>query len=579
MVRDACPAAITHIGVMSSNKDHINETEALAEARHRSGTTTRPPRVSLFRQMRTLLAPHYDGPPVWLWYTGIARIMILFIVAAGTQQIPEQVVGFSILAAIFMAALTCSVWFLLTLHRGKTVTSGLTWTQVFLDFSVVAATVSFTGGSASFFTFLFVIVILEAGALMGLVQGFVFAFLSTMFLLGQDFPTFGADTAFPYWYNFLIQCLALFSTSVISGYWNQRISRLKQFQREILDNMSSGFLICAPTGRIIAANKVACQVLGMSEQEIINKEVAEVLVCDDDTECPIVTALRNERDYSSYEFRVHTGNGVIRHLGLTTNRLYDPRNRLIALIASFSDLTEIAQMRHTLQRQVRLAAVGESAAELTHEIRNPLASLRSAVEELSACLDSPEMARQLSNIALRESTHLNKIVSGFLNYARNPDLNREALDVEEILEDVKHVTEQATPEISITLQSSPADCAIVGDPTQIRQLFENIVHNSVEAMNRQGTIKITTRQTAQYVEIRVDDKGPGIAPDKISQIFEPFYTEKEKGIGMGLAVCLRIVTAHDGAIQAANRPGGGASIIVRLPVMQQQAESQNSHGE
>ena len=553
---------------MSDKESPINVANALAEARHRSGHSDVPPQISFFKRLRQMLTPHYDGPPTWLWYTGIARVMIYFVVATGTQQIPEQIIGMSILAAIFLAALTCSLWYLLTLKRGKTVTSGLTWTQMFLDFSVVAITVSFTGGSTSFFTFLFVIVILEAGALMGLLQGFVFATLSALFLFSQDLPTSAAAGAFPYWYNFLIQCLALFSTAVISGYWNQRISRLKQFQREILDNMSSGFLICDPRGRIIAANKVACHVLNVEEEHIVGQAVEHVLVCDSDMECPITTALRNERDYMSYEFAVHTATKETKLLGLTTNRLYDPRNRLIALIASFSDLTEIAQMRYALQQQVRLAAVGESAAELTHEIRNPLASLRSAVEELNSHLDHPEMAQRLCQIALRESGHLNKIVSGFLDYARNPDLCRDTITLSRILADVKHAIEQTASDISVSLDNLDYDSKVSGDPTQIRQLFENIAHNSVAAMNGKGEITITERRAAHYVEIRIDDRGPGIAPDKMTQIFEPFYTDKETGIGMGLAICLRIVTAHDGSIHAANRPGGGASFIVRLPLLQ-----------
>ncbi len=112
---------------------------------------------------------------------------------------------------------------------------------------------------------------------------------------------------------------------------------------------------------------------------------------------------------------------------------------------------------------------------------------------------------------------------------------------------------------------------VLGDATQLRQLADNIIRNSTEAMNERGALTITLRSAGNYVEIRFDDTGPGIAPDKVSRIFEPFYTEKEQGIGMGLAVCQRIVLAHDGDIQAATRPGGGASMIVRLPAVKRKA--------
>jgi signal transduction histidine kinase len=104
-----------------------------------------------------------------------------------------------------------------------------------------------------------------------------------------------------------------------------------------------------------------------------------------------------------------------------------------------------------------------------------------------------------------------------------------------------------------------------GDRGQIKQVFLNICKNAVEAMAERGTLLITITPSAGSVEIRFDDEGPGIDPDKVARIFEPFYTTKDSGVGMGLAVCLRIVTAHDGAIRIAARPGGGASISVRLP--------------
>lgn len=549
-------------------KPHIDKTEMLAEARHRSGQRVVPITPPLLKRLKSVIIPHYDGPPSWLWYTGIARLMILVVVATGTQQVQIEIISIVVLSAIFLAAIACSIWYLMTLQRGKNVAPALTWTQVFLDFSVVAATVSFTGGTSGYFTLLFVIVILETGALMGLSQGFVFAALTAFFLLLQDLPGSDQRTVFPYWYNFLIQCLALFSTAVISGYWNQRISRLKQFQREILDNMSSGFLICSPKGQVISINAVAQKVLQLKEDAVVGQSVEKVIVCDNDTECPIITALRNERDYSSYEFSVKVSDGTTKQLGLTTNRLYDTHGRLIAIIASFSDLTEIAKMRQALQRQDRLVAIGESAAELTHEIRNPLTSMRSAIEELSKNLNAPEMVERLCQIALRESAHLNKIVSGFLDYARNPDFYKEPVDISQVFRDIQSGCAQHYPEASILLDAPDQELKIPGDPTQIRQLFDNIIRNGIEAMNNRGEIAITMRSASNYVEIRIDDSGPGISPDKMTRIFEPFYTDKEKGIGMGLAVCLRIVTAHDGAIQAANRPGGGASFVVRLPLLQ-----------
>jgi two-component system NtrC family sensor kinase len=99
-------------------------------------------------------------------------------------------------------------------------------------------------------------------------------------------------------------------------------------------------------------------------------------------------------------------------------------------------------------------------------------------------------------------------------------------------------------------------------------VFVNLGHNAIEAMNGRGRVKITVAAVAGSFEVRVDDEGPGIPPDKVTRIFEPFFSEKERGVGMGLAICSRIVTAHDGTIRAGSREGGGASLIVRLPASQ-----------
>ncbi|MDX9975973.1 MAG: ATP-binding protein, partial [FCB group bacterium] len=114
-------------------------------------------------------------------------------------------------------------------------------------------------------------------------------------------------------------------------------------------------------------------------------------------------------------------------------------------------------------------------------------------------------------------------------------------------------------------------CAISGDRSQIRQVFLNIAKNGIEAMGEQGELSMVVTRRATSIDVVFDDKGPGIEPDKVARIFEPFYTTKESGVGMGLAICLRIITAHDGTVRVTSREGGGTSMTVRLPVAQREA--------
>ena len=534
------------------------------------GVSNPPPLGGSFRALR----PSYDGPASWLWFVGTARIGMLLVLALGTSLISPQAQFNYFLVTIYAGALASSLWYLIALRREQSVSAVLTWTQMLVDFGVVAVTISFTRGQGSYFTFLLVIVILEAGVLMGLVQGFVFATLASAFMFFQ-FALSAAHVFDPltHWYNFLIQGIAFFFTAFISGYWNQRVSRMRQFQREILDNMSSGFLITDAKGLVIAVNKSACQILDLVEYNVAGRHVDGIIRPESGAECPVTTALRLQKDFASYEFHAQTGLDKSKLLGLTTNRIRDSRGHVTGLIASFTDLTEMARMRRELQQQDRMAAIGEQLSGLAHEIRNPVASVRGAAEELRGNIDSPAMVERLASIAIRESDHLNEIVTGFLDFARDPSRRYQVVDVRQLVGEVRAQLERKyvhAKKLIIAFAGPDGPCRVLGDPTQLRQVFVNLGQNGVEAMAERGTLTITVNPGTAAprrgpVEIRFDDEGTGIAPDKVARIFEPFYTEKERGVGMGLAICMRIITAHDGTIQAASRPGGGTSMSVRLP--------------
>ena len=523
----------------------------------------------------------YQGPQAWLYIAGTARVAVLGLAGAGIYRLGTyQGVGVGVLLlALFSFAAVTSILCLLSLRRFSHVHPLLTWTQMLVDLSVVAATISFTGGIRSYFTFLMVIVILEAGLLLGLAQGFLFATLASVFMFLQaampPLPVLHtADQWIELWYRFLIQGLAFYLTAFVSGYWNQRINRMEQFQRRILDNMNNGFLMVDRTGLVTVLNKMGHEILDVPNGSLLGKPVQQFLAPVSGGECPILTALRLRRDFISYEFQVKTGNGHTKLLGLTTSQIAERADGLGGIIASFTDLTEMARLRQELQSQDRLAAVGELAAGLAHEIRNPVAAIRGALDELPANIHSAQLVERLTTIAIRESDHLNQIVTGFLNFARNPVLKREVFDLRQLVAEVKDLLAREhndSGRLTISTDLPDAACVISGDRSQIKRVFVNLGENGLQAMDGRGTLCIRIKASGNSYEISFDDEGPGIEPHKISKIFEPFYTEREKGVGMGLAICLRIVTAHDGTIRVSSRERGGATMTVRLPVGQGKA--------
>lgn len=518
-----------------------------------------------------------EGPNRWPWLVGLVRIGMLVIVAAGTYLLADrESPGIVWLPPFLLFGFVTSFYYQSQLRRPEVPPALLTWAQLLVDFGVVAATVSFTGGAASLFTFLFVIVILEAGLLLGQRQGFIFASFATAFMLLQTFllPSAGESLEIlTSWYAFLVKALGYYLTAFISGYWNLRVYRMQQFQHEILDNMNNGFLITDKNGAIIAQNKAADRILELEQGAALGRPVHEVLRVESGAECPVVTALRTGRHFTSYEFHARTGSQKVKLLGLTTSPIHDPHGNLTGIIASFTDLTEMAKMREELKRQDRLAAVGELSAGLAHEIRNPVAAIRGAVDELKDNIDTPPIAQRLAAIATRESDHLNRIVTDFLDFARNPEVRRETFSLNDLVQEVVELLGDKYRNrtgLEIRTRSPEKDCLISGDRSQIKQVFMNIAKNGIEAMEERGVLSVTINPDSTSVEVRFDDEGAGIPPDELARIFEPFYTTKSNGVGMGLPVCMRIVTAHDGTIRATPREGGGTSLSVRLPIIREE---------
>ena len=178
------------------------------------------------------------------------------------------------------------------------------------------------------------------------------------------------------------------------------------------------------------------------------------------------------------------------------------------------------------------------------------------------------MVKRLAAIAIRESDHLNQIVTDFLDFARDPSVERAVFDVRDLAQEVADLLRHeygSVDDLDIRVDCAPEPCPVSADRSQLKQVLVNLGKNAIEANTIRGTVVIAARREPTWVEIRLDDEGPGIEPDQVARIFEPFYTTKETGVGMGLAVCQRIVTAHDGVIRPALREGGGASMSVRLP--------------
>ena len=225
---------------------------------------------------------------------------------------------------------------------------------------------------------------------------------------------------------------------------------------------------------------------------------------------------------------------------------------------------ELRAQGEALLRSERLAAIGRIAAQITHEIRNPLSSISLNAEELG---ERAPQARDLCDAIVREVDRLAAITEEYLRFARlpKPQLQRADLNdtVRDLLDFVRPELEASGVQLSLSL--SPALPRVVADVAQLRQLLLNLVRNAREAMPSGGALQVRTRGGEGSVEVEVRDTGPGIPEERVARIFDPFFTTKERGTGLGLAMAQEIAQEHGGQLYCDTSPGEGTSFTLRLP--------------
>ncbi len=225
----------------------------------------------------------------------------------------------------------------------------------------------------------------------------------------------------------------------------------------------------------------------------------------------------------------------------------------------------------TVEKQLRqaekLSTLGEMAAVLAHEIRNPLGSIRGTAEILKDDYRPGDPKHEFIEIQIKETERLNRVVEDFLRMARQQPVERHDCSLREELETIVTLVARDAEDRGIALQfeAAPHEGIVRGDGEKLRQAFLNIVINALQATPSGGNVNILLNTFESGLEITFRDSGAGIAPDDLQRIFEPFYTTKPDGTGLGLAVTRKIIEAHGGTLVVESEPGNGTTVVVRLP--------------
>jgi two-component system sensor histidine kinase PilS (NtrC family) len=223
-------------------------------------------------------------------------------------------------------------------------------------------------------------------------------------------------------------------------------------------------------------------------------------------------------------------------------------------------------MEDRLRHADRLATLGRMSANIAHEIRNPLASLTGAIEVLASQGPTGELRERLANIVLKESARLNAILRDFLEYARPAPLARARVNVCETIDEVLVLLEhRATPGALKVIRELPPTLMWEVDPQQFRQAVWNLGLNAVQAMPDGGELRVTARTVDESLVVRIEDSGHGIGGSDVAHVFEPFFSTKPGGSGLGLALVHRILKDHGGEVDVESTAGGGSTFTLRIP--------------
>jgi PAS domain S-box-containing protein len=358
-----------------------------------------------------------------------------------------------------------------------------------------------------------------------------------------------------------------------------RAEALERYQQMILGSISSGVISFKPDLTIAVFNKTARQIFGVSEEEVIGRPCHAVFGDDAEITAVASEALRRQGIFSRLELSVRRKDGELRRVGLSSSLLKDSEGNLIGLALLLTDLTEILQFREQAVMRESLAALGRMSAGIAHEFRNSLGVIMGYAKLLQRSLPSEATTQDYLEEIVSEIDLLEATLKDFLAFARPMQLSPVAIAVTALTLEALDGFRQAMEDAKIKLLTDlpEEELMIQADPYALRQALGNLIRNALEAMPDGGELAVkvqpervepggTTGDGARMVEISMQDTGPGIPPDEMDRIFTPFFTLKEGGTGLGLALAQKTVLALGGRVVAENREGGGARFTIRLPL-------------
>lgn len=532
----------------------------------------------------------------WLYLGRMALVtgILLGAILAWSGAEPAQTLVATLL--FLTSTLLTGISFIVTHVRGHEPGDNFVWLQVLFDVLLVTAVVHVTGGGGSPFAFLYILVI-SAGALLLPLPGGVLAGIFAAILFMADVVALNLEELRP---RILLQTGLFTLVAVVTGWLGDRVRRaglalgrvesaLRRLQvdtDQILAKISSGVLTVDSDGRLLYLNPAGEALLGLEGAHWRGAPVLDAVHrVAPGLATVLIRSLRNRRPVSRFK-TVARRNGMEAMLGVSTTVLMGEAGEAPSVTAIFQDITDQERLEALNRQNERLEAVAELGASLAHEIKNPLSSIRSAVEQLTSDPLSPEDRRTLERLVIAESNRLSRLLSEFLEFSALRLGKTQEVDVAGLVADCIAMVgrhHEVPRGVSFSQEGTRGPVRIPGDVDLLHRALFNLLLNAAQFAGPGGAVRVEVlagedcppppaEDLDNPVCIRVSDSGPGVAPEDVPRIFDPFFTRRTGGSGMGLAVVHRTVEAHAGMISVGRSREGGAEFSVFLPGSRANAE-------
>ncbi len=365
-------------------------------------------------------------------------------------------------------------------------------------------------------------------------------------------------------------------------------TRIKDIAADILTGIIDGVVVTDADGSVIIWNRAAEEMTGIAGDDAIGRNLRAVFQDNPAVVSQIEKTVASGRSYSDYEGEIAVKHGQQRPVGLVTSVLTDEDGRPIGVILTIRDQAGVRDLKERIRRADRLATLGMIAAGIAHEVKNPLVGIRGAAQlmrsELAALNQAaPGVSKNLAEyleVILKEADRLNSVLEGILDFTRVKPREMKASNIHSILDRVLLLNEENARQRGIILSRlyDPSLPDVYGNVDQLIQVFLNIVKNAIEAMPKGGKLTVTTRMSDLFTTVQADgkkyrlmmvkvnDTGSGIKQEHLQDIFTPFFTTKDRGVGLGLALSYQIVQEHLGTIRVESQINEGTTFSVYLPL-------------